>query len=253
MRCARGFKPLDSAMRARLTATLSIVRPVAWSLIVVSLLPVGSATGGGKEAQFWRWFEANEARLFHFQDDMQQVFAELGDQLEKVHPDLAFEIGAAELGKREFVISAQGLKAAFPAVRALHAAAPDLPRWTWTKFRPRRRELSDVDFGGRTLRVDAVTYKMFRDGEKVGLVLYVDGYIDREHEFFGEATYLMLDQALGEETVETDVGFIELRATDHEKAAGAHPLSRLAAHFDRHQRAKEQRRPTERRSGWERK
>jgi hypothetical protein len=208
-----------------------------WSLIVVGLFSSTSASGVTKDEQFWNWFQANEERLFHFEDDMEQVFSELGDRLEKVHPDLTFEIGPVEIGRREFVISAHGLKAAFPAVRSLHATAPELPRWKWIKFRPRREQITDIDFGGRTLHVDAVTYKMFRDGEKIGLVLYVDGYTDREREFFGEATYLMLDQALGEEVVETEVGFITLRASDHEKAAGSHPLSALAAHFDQHRRA----------------
>ena len=58
---------------------------------------------------FWRWFQDNEQDLFAFESDMERVFARLTDAIEAVHPELTFEFGPVEFGKREFVISAGGI------------------------------------------------------------------------------------------------------------------------------------------------
>jgi hypothetical protein len=42
----------------------------------------------------------------------------------------------------------------------------------------------------------------------------------------------MLDEALGECTMETRVGFIEFAGMDDEKAPGAAPITDLGPHFD---------------------
>ena len=90
------------------------------------------------EQAFWSWFEKNEKRLFTFETDRDRVFNELAGKLKQVHESVTFEFGPVEDGKREFVISADGIKDAFPAVEKLYALAPKLPRWKFIKFRPRR-------------------------------------------------------------------------------------------------------------------
>src|SRR3989304_9340674 len=91
-----------------------------------------------REAEFRGWCEKNEDWLFHFEHDRERIFGRLMTAIHRVHPDLTFEFGPVEGGNREFVISADGHGAAFPAVEAVFAAAPSLPRWKFTKFRPRR-------------------------------------------------------------------------------------------------------------------
>ena len=80
-----------------------------------------------KEHAFWKWFEKNQEDLFHFEKDREAIFDRLATALNKVHGNLTFEFSPVrEDGTREFVISAGGIKAAFPNLEALHAAAP---RW----------------------------------------------------------------------------------------------------------------------------
>jgi len=114
----------------------------------------------------------------------------------------------------EFVISAGGIRAAFPAVYALYDNAPVLPRWTWVKFRPRRLPIHDVDFGGKKVRAEDVRYLLAKDGEKVGIVLFFDGYNEPQKATYGQIGYLFLDEALGEYAVETQVGFIEFHSRE---------------------------------------
>ena len=85
---------------------------------------------GTPEQEFWRWFEKNDASLFDFEKDQKAVFDRLTTAMHRVHPSLTFEFGPKQGDSREFVISADGIKDAFPKVISLHAAAPKLPRWT---------------------------------------------------------------------------------------------------------------------------
>ena len=184
------------------------------------------------EANFWTWFAANEAQLFSWESDRDAVFGRLAEAMAKVHPDLTFEFGPICEGKREFVISAAGIKAAFPAVEALYAQAPPLKRWSWIKFRPRRPDLHDIEFEGKKVRADDVHFLLARDEPKVGIVLFFDGYSDTEKTTFGQIGYLFLDEALGELAVETQVGFIEFQARDSKYFEHASPLAELQQAFD---------------------
>jgi hypothetical protein len=185
------------------------------------------------ESEFWAWFERNESRLFDFERDLERVFDELAAAMHKVHPDLTFEFSPVRSsGQREFVISAGGIKAAFPAVEALAGAAPNLDRWQWIKYRPRRNEVTDITFENQTVPHDEVHYLLAKDGDKVGLVLFFDGFTEERRSFFGSVGYLYLDQSLGEYSVEMQVGFIEFHSRESDYFPQARPLRELPEHFD---------------------
>ncbi len=197
-----------------------------------TLFSGGAAASAGDA--FWKWFVKNESRLFAFEKDQDAVFSALGKQMEKVHVDLTFEFGPIHDGKREFVISAGGLKKAFPSVETLHSKAPTLPRWVWVKYRPRRLPLHDLEYGDKSIQVDDVRYLLAKDGDKVGVVLFFDGYNEKEKNAFGQIGYLFLDEALGEYSVEMEVGFIEFMGRDSKHFSKSRPLRELPAHFDEH-------------------
>jgi hypothetical protein len=218
---------LRAAAAERRMKTNTVLRTMVMAFTLFS----GGAAASGEEA-FWKWFVKNEPRLFSFEGNQEAIFAELGERMERVHGDLTFEFGPVHDGKREFVISAGGIKAAFPAVEALHSKAPSLPRWTWVKYRPRRLPLNDIDFGGKSVKVDDVRYLLAKDGDKVGVLMFFDGYNEKEKATFGQIGYLFLDEALGEHSVETEVGFIEFFGRNSKHFARSRPLRELAAHFD---------------------
>jgi len=184
------------------------------------------------EIEFWDWFATNEYRLFTFETNREAVFDELGAKMRRVNGDLTFEFGPIEDGKREFVISAGGIKSAFPAVEALYRSAPKLERWVWVKYRPRRLPINDLEFGGKKIQTDDVRYLMAKDGDKVGIVLFFEGYSDDQKNTYGQIGYLFLDEALGEYAVETQVGFIEFESQDSQYFSQSHPLKELPEQFD---------------------
>jgi hypothetical protein len=182
---------------------------------------------------FWQWFENNEALLFDFERDQDAAFAALDAALAKVAPDLAFEFGPKDAGgQRELVISAGGIKAAFPAVEAIAAAAPRLARWTITAFRPRRAPMMAISFGDLTLRPEDVDCCILSNGRQLGLYLFFHGWTKEREKEFGQAGYLMLDEAIGEYDVTMKVGPIRFMAFDQHADADRFPLTELAAQFD---------------------
>lgn len=185
------------------------------------------------EQNFWRWFAQNQAQIFDFEQNQEEVFDSLQEQLQKVHENLVFEISRVFEGKREFVISADGIREAFPAVESLYACAPDLPNWEIIKFRPRIAPNFSISFGEKEMTVDDIMFSLEPDDGKIGISLYLKDYKASEHEQFAGIAYLFLDGALGEYDVETKVGFIEILPLWTESNLPKRPFKELPEIFDK--------------------
>jgi hypothetical protein len=187
----------------------------------------------GPEDEFWDWFEDNEPRLFAFERDQDRVFSELAEALGRVNPDLTCEFGPVVRGRREFVVSAGGVVSAFPAVEDLIDAAPDLARWRFRKFRPRRSVSGHVSFGDLDIEAREVRITCHPDGDLWGLTVHLPGYEPTPDNRYEQIGYLWLDQSLGEYDVETRLSFIEFAPTDYySMASGDVTLNRLPGIID---------------------
>jgi hypothetical protein len=191
-----------------------------------------SCAQSSKEEIFWKWFQTNESRLFEFEEDQERIFDDLQHELQKVHPNLTFEFGPKDDGKREFVISADGITDAFPSVIVLADKAPPLRRWTIFKFRQRRGTRSYIEFEGTRVRSDDVKFTIEPDGNKAGITLFMEGYGQGRDRQFAGIGFLFLDQCLGEYDVETKVGFVEFRPASGQTDLAKRPLSELSEAFD---------------------
>ncbi|OGN88900.1 MAG: hypothetical protein A2Z74_02290 [Chloroflexi bacterium RBG_13_46_9] len=172
--------------------------------------PHNNSFRSSREDEFWTWFQNNEHTLFNFERDQERVFNRLIKAMRKVHPDLVFEFGPIENNKREFVISAGGLKSAFPFVERLYSRAPNLACWNFTKFRPRRTPM-EIKIGDIRVSPDDVEVTIQADGEKAGLTVYLRGLDKKREDQYLQAAFLLLDQAIGEYDMEIKVGFIEIK------------------------------------------
>jgi hypothetical protein len=203
-------------------------------LLFSSLLSVlgwfGRRTSPTPEQAFWNWFQKNEDGLFDFEKNQEQIFDRLSTELHKIDPNLTFEFGPKENGRREFTISADGIRKAFPAVEKLFASAPPLPRWKIQKFR-QRREPSNISFRGVRVVASDVKVSAMRQGEKADITVFMPEYSEAARETYIGIAFLLLDQALGEYDVETRVG--EIRVEDAAKAPPkAYSIKELPMRFD---------------------
>jgi len=194
---------------------------------MLALSIFGSSADASSETGFWDWFKKHEPELFDFENNPENVFAMLAWQLSKVNPSLAFELGSVKEGKRDFIISAEGVKKAFPAVLALAAAAPELPRWRIIRFQPRRSSLSIVTLAGVTLAPNDVAFTYRLDNDKLSLTLYIDGYDKSKHATYAGIGYLLLDAILGEYDLGTKISLIEFKEANAASRLPKLPLKTL--------------------------
>jgi|SRR5882672_2928552 len=164
------------------------------------------------QEKFWHWFVQHEVELFGFDPDREiereRLFDELASALQEVDPNLAFEFGPKGT-KREFVISAAGIKKVFPAVAALVAAAPPLSRWKVTAFRPRRNPVNVIKFRDKQVDPKDVCFSLLDNGKMAGIYLFIPG-IREDDVDLKQIGYLLLDETLGEYDVESRVGLIKM-------------------------------------------
>jgi hypothetical protein len=182
------------------------------------------------QQQFWTWFHQHEAELFDFEADQERIFDRLATELQKVDPNLTFEFGPKG-PKREFVISAGGIKKAFPAVSCLANAAPPFDRWQITAFRPRRQSGNVVEFRGKRVDPEDVQFSLLDNGKIAGVYLFIPGFVEGDTDL-KQIGYLLLDETLGEYDVETRLGLIKMLSPDANTSTQRYPLSDLPAYFD---------------------
>jgi hypothetical protein len=203
-------------------------RLAALLLLVPTLLSAQQA----KRAEFWRWFAAHSPALQRAEGDRDPMLDSLGAALARVHKDLTFELGPRG-ARRDLVLSADGIREAFPEVEALYAAAPRMAQWHVIRFRPRRATLSTLAISGHQFVPARTRFLLTKDDPgKVGILLFLENYSSAERDLFGQAGFLILDEALGEYDMETRVGAIDFLGRESKYYAQSRPLTELPAAFD---------------------
>lgn len=186
------------------------------------------------QAAFWNWFIQHEPEFFAFDPDQgierERLFDELAAELQKVNRDLSFEFGPNG-PTREFVISASGMKKAFPAVVRLAETAPALARWQITAFRPRRAPVYTIEIGDKSVDPKDVQFSLLNNGKMAGIYLFIPSF--REDDVASKQIgYLLLDTTLGEYDVETRLGLIKMLSPETRTVGERYPLAELPARFD---------------------
>jgi len=181
--------------------------------------------------QFWTWFQAHDAVLFAVRTAQEPVCDTLSWMLQAVDSNLTFEFGPLDHGRRDFVVSADGVISAFAAVEAIGNTAPFMDRWHIVKFRPRREPMPLV-VGPLAIDPKDVGVQLSADGDKVALVVSLPGYRRLADRRFERTGYLILDQALGEYTMETRIGAIDFVPTEQRRPGTWRSLRELPALVD---------------------
>lgn len=185
--------------------------------------------------KFWSWFKDNEELLFNFERDQEKIFDKLSEQLSLIDGNLTFEFSSVhDSGKRDFVISADGIKSSFQSVEELATKAPIFDRWTIIKYRPRRKTLNEIKFQGKHVDPKDVYFAIFKDDnpDKIGIMVFLKDYKETEKDTWGQIGYLILDEVLGEYDTETKVGAIGFQSTNSKDFEYARPIDELQSYFD---------------------
>ncbi len=188
-----------------------------------------------KMIAFWNWFKENERFFTSIKSADDEIANELKKRLELLHENLTFEIGGwSENQKGDFIISAGGMKDAFPAVQKLVKSAPELQYWTVIPFVPPTPEehlcsgTVHMEYDGVTVEVsigDDFFFRWEQDGKKIGVELHIRNY--EKHNAWDSVTFVVLDHLLGEYDVVTQLGWIELVALEEKNRDRVLPILEL--------------------------
>ncbi|WP_436374764.1 hypothetical protein [Cytobacillus sp. BC1816] len=164
-------------------------------------------------ADFWIWFEKNSQDYYRLREEnLNSLFNKLSKQLSKINEDLAFEFSADFIeGKREFIISADGILSAFPDVIDLVENAPRIEGFKIIAFRQKSAvdDISTIEYEDISLGPDDVYFTYRKNGDTLDIVLFLRGY-DSDFEEWENAAFILLDTVIGEYDVATKIGSIDM-------------------------------------------
>lgn len=171
-----------------------------------------------KEQQFWDWFKENEAKYFFLNqindnDEKERLLDDLLSHLHEYCDQLFFEVGGHPNEKQDLIITAEGDTDFFDEVETLVKKAPQLEYWNVLAFKPIRE---DYITEYNSIKLDPKRMYFIplnnNDPKRIGLRIYIDNYTSSNKEDFLTATYLVLDNLVGEKSNALNIGYIEIES-----------------------------------------
>lgn len=162
--------------------------------------------------EFWKWFMKYEKEFFELQGEYNEKFNNLSIKLNQVNENLTFEFNTELVnGKREFMISADGMVDSFKDVIELVRISPlDTKRWNLISFR-QKTGISEIEFKDYTLKADLLffSYKIILCDQikQLDLDIFVKNLPVNTDTI--TACFIFLDNILGEYQVVKKLRYIE--------------------------------------------
>lgn len=175
-----------------------------------------------KIKNFWNWFEVNQYKYLFVNDiedksELERLMDEFHQALSKYSDELSFEIGGSEQAEKlELIISAEGVKENFPLVEALVDAAPNHKDWHFIKFKPPGGEGFELEIAGKIFNPKDIIVIPLRNDDlpnAVGLEICYPDFNKEEEELYWTATFIMIDNILGEKSAVLDIEYIDIIQT----------------------------------------
>ena len=205
---------------------------IVFAIISLAVLTAGCQSENSAtetEKKFWELFAKNSERLYSFDKNQVIIFNELDKELFKVNKGLTFEFGPIEHGRREFTISAGGVKRVFPAVKSLVAAAPNLPKFKIQAFRQPKDLGFKFKVGTHELGAEDFWFKHKKSGEIHNLEVYIKGLTKVNKQQYISIAFLLMDAAIGEYNVVMRIGALDFKALpENPKDQDLRPITDLS-------------------------
>jgi hypothetical protein len=188
----------------------------------------------GNAASFWSWFVRHEHRFRDIEvPDKELLLDEILEHLHEFSTQLWFEVGGGPQGPLELIISAEGKTSAFPLVRELVTAAPNIPGWKVFAFKQPQGFAFVTNYNDVTVAPSATWFMPLLkagDSSSMGLRAAYSHYDARKHQAFLTATYIMLEAGLGELSAAEHINHVEVCiAPSAPESSGYRALTELPA------------------------
>ncbi len=160
-----------------------------------------------KYQDFWDWFITKERYIWdNIEKDSQNIGKLIDENLKKVHDDLAFDIYFEICdGKRDFIISADGIESIFPEVISLCEKAPKFNHWNIIAFRPKTNQKDQcIEIDNLCLDYTKIYFKHNFNSIPFDIDVYIENYDGKDNRYV-HGYFLLLDTLIGEYEAVTSI------------------------------------------------
>jgi hypothetical protein len=163
-------------------------------------------------ASFWEWFVEQDASLSQVNTHRDPALDGLLSSLQRIDPSLFFEL-CSNATPHEFILTVQGDSSKYALADAVIAAAPTLENWVFSALKPPMGFGFRTEYDGFVLDPATMWFLPMESpsnptsiGLRIGIPdLDIDRLLDARN-----ACLVVLDTALGERTVSTEIGHVEV-------------------------------------------
>lgn len=158
--------------------------------------------------KFWVWFSKNSKQIYSFEKNQNTIFRSIKRELNKIDSNLVFEFSQIlDNKKREFVISADGIKSSFSNVKKIVNNAPILDDWEIIAFRQPNNSINELSIDSIKVNFSNVYFKYQKNINNIDIELYLPNFIESPE--WTSLSFLMLDVILGEYNTEMYLNTID--------------------------------------------
>jgi hypothetical protein len=167
---------------------------------------------------FWKWFVEQSTFLssLHASGHMDRLAALVNGQLDKINPELAWELGPGKKTRNSFTITGEGNRSLRLLAERIIDAAPELKDWELYATKQPRAAPSTIRLPERNLELSTSGWEFSpieRPTEgRIDLLVISSDLASIEREAALRAVSIYLDDLLGEDTVEEWLGRFEVVA-----------------------------------------
>ena len=184
---------------------------------------------------FWNWFKKNEQYIYDNIDNKElqsELYEKVSNELGKVDSNLVFNSSPIlKNGKREFTISADGLKESFVSVEKLVKQSPKFKNWNIIAFRQRiDNDNLGVRYNDYEISYDDLYYKSSMNEDLYGIDLYIKNFDGSGQ--MQNTIYILLDALLGEYDTTMRIDWIEWHELSYENKSHLKKIVDLRKEID---------------------
>ena len=172
--------------------------------------------------EFWNWFKANQEEFYQIDfekiEELEISFDKLDKKLKPLNEHFTFEFSPIlDNGKREFVLSADGYRDAFPDLLSLFKRSPELEKWDILPFKQGFDEDPQIQFhNGFTFSWDKVFFQSKQTSEGLSIDFYIEDY-DEGDPNFQTGLLILLDSYLGEYDAVMQIRYVDIHKLNPKK------------------------------------
>jgi hypothetical protein len=192
---------------------------------------------------FWDWFRLHLPE-FDALSDPDAAFWDIAvGQLQQLDERFKFELSHPNGTVREFIITAEGRKEAFPLAEAIVARAPKIPGWSFIALKPPmgfdfQTTYEGICFDPNSMRFRPLVNKS--NPQNLGLRVGVPNLNPSIKRQADNAIFVILDTALGERAAALEIDYVEVaplpESPDSEGYIELHKLPQYIESRERKQR-----------------